>query len=376
MRNRRREFAIALALASCLSAATANSYRLALPGYHYEFPRDDFDHPDFQTEWWYHTGNLHTADGRRFGFELTFFRQGIRQDNGRQPPPSVWDVRDVWMAHLALSDIAGGHFFHTERLNRSGPGLAGADEQEARVWNGNWEARWRLDPNAPGGVASQELQAIADRFSFDLLVRPEKAPVIHGVNGISQKAEGIGRASHYISFTRLATKGVLTVDGKQFTVDGLSWMDHEFFTQQLDPGQAGWDWVSLQFDDGSELMLFRLRRKDGTADPYSAGTYIDPQGRALHLAQKNFSLAPGTTWTSPDTGGRYPVAWTIRVPSLDLEANLTTPLAQQELTGGTRSSPVYWEGAIDSSGVRNHRPLKGSGYLEMTGYAGPAPMSE
>jgi len=362
----------ALALALNLLGASGTPYRLALPGYRYEFPRDHFDHPDFKTEWWYYTGNLHTAQGRRFGFELTFFRQGV--DRGGKPA-TVWDIRDVWMAHLALSDIDGGRFFHTERLNRSGGGIAGADLERASVWNGNWQACWRLDPQAPGGVASQRLEAVADRFSFHLSLRSEKPPAIHGQNGVSQKAEGPGRASHYISLTRLLTNGAITLEGNRFAVEGLSWMDHEFFTNQLEPFQSGWDWLSVQFDDGSEMMLFRLRRKDGAIDSFSAGTYIDSRGRTSHLAVNDFSLAPGKTWISPGTGGRYPIEWTIRVFPLGLELALRTRLPQQELAGTTRAAPTYWEGAIECSGARNGRPMKGVGYLEMTGYAGAAPLS-
>jgi predicted secreted hydrolase len=336
-------------------------YRLALPGYHFEFPRDHFNHPDFRTEWWYYTGNLHTAEGRRFGFELTFFRQGV----ARLPSSaSVWDVQDVWMAHLALSDVEGHQFLHTERLNRSGPGVAGASAEQARVWNGNWYARWKL----PAGDA-QTLGAVADRFSFDLSMIAEKPPVIQGENGVSQKAEGVGKGSHYISFTRLKTSGTMILDGKRFSVEGSAWMDHEFFSNQLDAGQSGWDWFSLQLDDRSELMLFRLRRAGGSLDPYSAGTYVDSQGRAKHLAAGDFTLTPEKTWTSGVSGGRYPVEWTVEVPSVGLKARVSTPLFQQELTSAT--GPTYWEGAIDIEAIRTGRPIKGVGYLEMTGYAGP-----
>jgi predicted secreted hydrolase len=367
------KFGITWLLAFQMVGAGGDPYRLALPGYRYEFPRDHFNHPEFQTEWWYYTGNLHTAGGRPFGFELTFFRQGVNRET---KPASVWEVRDVWMAHLALSDIDGGQFFHTERLNRSGPGIAGADLETSRVWNGNWQSVWRIDPKAPGGAASQQLSAVADRFSFELSLNSEKPPVVHGQDGVSRKAAGAGRASHYISLTRLITTGSIVIDGKQFVVDGLSWMDHEFFTHQLDENQTGWDWFSLQFDDGSEVMLFQLRRKDGSLDPYSAGTYVDPSGRTLRLTANDFSLTAGKVWTSPETGGRYPIAWTIQVPRLGLDAAIATRLSQQEMTGTIQATPPYWEGAIYTTGMMKAKALNGAGYLEMTGYAGKAPLAE
>jgi predicted secreted hydrolase len=337
---------------SALLLAGFELYRAALPGYHYEFPRDHFNHPEFQTEWWYYTGNLHDDQGRRFGFELTFFRRGVERDSGTgEEPATVWDVRDAWLAHLALSDIDGGKFLHAERLNRSGAGLAGASLDRARVWNGNWSAQWDLR----GGT--QELAAIEPRFSFKLTLRALKPPVVHGINGVSQKAAGAGRASHYISFTRLETRGTVVLGAHAFNAEGLSWMDHEFFTQQLDAAQSGWDWFSLQFDDGTELMLFRLRRQDGGDDPYSAGTYIDARGRATHLARDAFSVTPGKLWN------KYPVEWTVRVPSLGIGVQLTTRLPQQEFESKQNS---YWEGAVEIGGPRH-----GFGYVEMTGYAAP-----
>ncbi|MGD1095535.1 MAG: lipocalin-like domain-containing protein [Bryobacteraceae bacterium] len=365
--------AIPVLMVASLFAASVEPYRLALPGYRYEFPRDHFNHPDFQTEWWYYTGSLSTAQGERFGFELTFFRQGVDRD---PRDTGVWDVRDVWMAHLALSDIRGQRFFHTERLNRSGAGIAGADLKSGRIWNGNWQARWTLDPSARSGFASQDLEAVADRFSFKLSMRSEKDPVIHGANGVSQKAEGPGRASHYISLTRLQTSGVIVIDQNRFQVEGASWMDHEFFTHQLTPDQIGWDWFSLQFGDGSEVMLFQIRRKDGSIDPFSAGTYVDPGGHVKHLARGDFSLTPGQIWASPKTGARYPIEWSIRIPPLGLDAALSTRLRSQELTGKSRLSPAYWEGAIDVTGTKGSEAIKGLGYLEMTGYTGKPPLSD
>jgi predicted secreted hydrolase len=332
----------ALLLIASLPAGTT-PYRVALPGYRYEFPRDHFNHPDFQTEWWYYTGNLKTAEGRHFGFELTFFRIGADRN---QRPAEVWDVRDIWMAHLALSDLDGNRFLHAERFNRSGAALAGADLAQARVWNGNWQTQWQRPD-----FKSQTLTAFDEKFSFELHLSTEKPPVIHGANGVSQKSEGAGHASHYISFTRLITTGSIVLEGKKFAVTGLSWMDHEFFTEQLSPEQSGWDWFSLQFDDGTELMLFRLRHEDGSADPFSAGTYVDRQGRATALTYRDFTAISGKMWNI------YPVEWKLRVPSLGIDVSLSTRLPNQQLTG-----PVtYWEGAIEISGTR-----QGAGYLEMT----------
>ena len=352
---------------ACIAAALlflqplAAQYRTALPGYHYEFPRDYFDHPDFQTEWWYYTGNLKSADGHRFGFELTFFRQGVSRDPSRS---TTWEVKDLYLAHLALSDLDEGKFYHTERANRAGPGIAAVSESLGRIWNGNWQIQWRGE--------EQELTAIDQRFQLHLTLHSEKHPVIHGENGASQKSEGPGRASHYISLTRLATSGVIELANKKFEVSGLSWMDHEFFTHQLDSNQTGWDWLSLQLDDHTELMLFHIRRKDGSIDPYSAGTYVDAEGRTTHLRSGDFKLEPAEErWTSPATGASYPIHWKIAIAKLGIELEAKTLLPSQELTGKSKLAPNYWEGAIDLIGRRNARPLSGAGYLEMTGYDRP-----
>ena len=332
-------------------------YRLALPGYTFVFPRDHFNHPEFRTEWWFYTGNLRSAQGKRFGYELTFFRQA--QQPNAPAGANVWDVRDVWMAHLALSDIDGGHFYNTERLNRSGPGLAGVDAQRGLIWNGNWQVNWRGD--------DQKLDAIADNFKIDLSVRSAKPPVVHGTNGISQKAAGAGHASHYVSLTRLVTKGTITIEQQQYSVEGLSWMDHEFFSHSLESNQLGWDWFSLQFDDGSDLMLYRLRRKDGTVEPYSSGTYVDPAGKSRPLRLEEFKIEPGHAKYK-----EYPIEWTIDVPALSLKCKIRTRLPQQELTGRT----PYWEGAIEIEGAKGPSPIHGSGYLEMTGYIAPVNLGD
>jgi predicted secreted hydrolase len=351
---------VALQLSAPLTTAPgAQGYRAAEPGYRFEFPRDHFSHPGFQTEWWYYTGNLQTSEGRRFGFELTFFRQAVSREVPAGASP--WAVRDVYLAHFAVSDIDGGGFHHDERMNRAGPGLAGASADAGRIWNGNWEVRWE--------GRRQQLVAVADGFAVRLTLDSLKPPVIHGVDGVSRKAAGPGRASHYVSLTRLQASGTVDLRGSRHRVAGTAWMDHEFFTHQLEADQAGWDWFSVQIDDGTELMLFQLRRTDGSVDRFSAGTFVDRDGRARHLASGEFRVeARGRRWKSPDTGAHYPIEWHISVPPLGLSLHATTRLDRQEIVTRRRVTPNYWEGAIELAGQRQGLPARGVGYLEMTGY--------
>jgi predicted secreted hydrolase len=328
-------------------------WRAAEPGYHYQFPRDHFEHPDFRTEWWYYTGNVRAQDGHRYGFELVFFRQGQRR--GPSENQSAWRADDVYLAHLALTDVDGKWFRSARRLNRAGPGVAGASFAERRIWNGNWEARWEPD-------GSQTLTALSGDIRFRLQLSPVKPPVIHGENGVSRKAGGAGKASHYVSFTRLAVEGTLGGGA----VSGSAWMDHEWFTHQLEPDQVGWDWFSVQLDNRTELMLFQLRRKDGDADAWSSGTFVDAGGTARHLRREDFSLEPVEWWTSAKSGGRYPVKWKVRVPVLGVSLECAALVPGQELAEKESVGPVYWEGAVVYSGSAS-----GVGYLEMTGYAAP-----
>ena len=348
---------LALVLALLLPAA---DFRQALPGYRFEFPRDHFNHPEFQTEWWYYTGNLKTSEGRRFGFELTFFRRGIRR-----PPEnaSVWDVNDVYLAHLAVSDIEAGRFHHAERLNRAGGGLAGVSATKELIWNGNWQVKW--------DGSKQWLHAVTEDFSLELDLAAVKPPVVHGTEGISRKAEGEGNASHYISLPRLTARGRLQLSGEHFELAGTVWMDHEFFTNSPADNQSGWDWLGIQLEDNTELMLYRLRRKDGTVEPASSGTWVDAKGQAHPLRLADFELVPGRTWKSPVTGAVYPIEWRVRVPKLRLDLVVTTPLDDQELRSKSEITPTYWEGAIDVQGTREGKPAAGAGYLELTGYGQP-----
>ncbi len=346
----------------------SQNWQVAAPGYHYNFPRDHFSHPDYQTEWWYYTGNLRGADGHGYGFELTFFREAVRLPQGvAASEGATWRPDQMYLAHLAFSDIDGGEFYHTERLNRAGPGLAGAtagsNEEQQKYWNGNWQVRWS---SPESGI--QELHAVSERLDLQLTLQPEKPFIIHGQNGLSVKGALPSEASHYISFTRLRATGRAEWKGSSRTLDGLAWMDHEFFTEPPDNTLAGWDWFAIQLDSKEELMLYRLRTKSGQASPYSSGTYVDAKGMAHFLGAGDFVLSPTESWRSALSGASYPIGWKIEVPSLALELAERTSLKDQELFSSNDISPSYWEGAVRYEGHIHSQPVKGAGYLEMTGY--------
>ena len=343
-------------------APESGSWSRADPGYELVFPRDHAAHPDYRIEWWYYTGNVEAAGGRRFGYQVTFFRAGVDR---RPANPSRWAIRDLHMAHLAVTDVARGEHHVAERLNRAGVGWAGADPETLHVWNDGWSLTLEDD-------GAHRLVAASDdgRLAVDLRLESTATPVLHGDDGYSRKGNEPGNASHYYSLTRLPTTGRLKVGGEWFDVTGASWMDHEFGSSFLEPAQAGWDWFSIQLDDGTDLMLYTMRRIDGSADPWSSGTVVTPAG-VTRLRAGDYRLLPGRRWTSAASGGSYPVAWRIAVPSLDVELQAEAAVDAQELRTGRSTGVTYWEGAIDVRGTRGGTPVTGRGYLEMTGYAGP-----
>ncbi len=336
-------------------------WRDAAPGYAFAFPRDHAAHPAFRIEWWYYTGNLDAADGRRFGYQVTFFRVGV---DPAPANPSRWAVRDLYMTHLAISDPSGGRYRAAERLNRAGPGIAGADADRYRVWNDDWTAS--LDANG-----RHVLRAIDNGLGVDLVLDEGRPPTINGRDGFSRKGAGEGRGSHYYSLTRMPTRGALMIDDERVDVRGSSWMDREFGSNVLGPDQQGWDWLALQLSDGSDLMIYQLRRRDGSRDQYSSGTLTRADGRVVPLQSGDFTLVPaGPSFQSTATGATYPIGWRIEIPAESLALTVSTPLANQELDATASTGVAYWEGMVDVTGSRAGRPVTGRGYLEMTGYAG------
>jgi predicted secreted hydrolase len=353
--------AAAVTLAGITLAAQSPAWKEAAPGRPIVLPADHASHPDYKLEWWYYTGNLDAAQGRRFGYQLTFFRIGIDSAPANR---SRWAVRDLYMTHLALTDVNGRRYQFAERMNRSGPGWAGAATDAYRVWNEDWQATL-------GAGGTHHLTAGTPGFAIDLRATEDRPAAMHGDRGYSRKGAAAGNASHYYSLTRMPTIGTITLDGHAIDVTGQSWMDHEFGTSFLEPQQIGWDWFSIQLDDGSDLMIFQLRRADGSIDPRSSGTLVEPDGRTTPITlESGFRLEPGRVWKSPASGSQYPIAWTVRLPRANITLSVSAALDDQELHTERSTGVTYWEGAIDVTGqVRGH-VVKGRGYLEMTGYSG------
>ena len=335
-------------------------WKRAEAGWQYEWPRDHLAHHDFKTEWWYFTGNLRSQDGRRFGYQLTFFRQGVRPP-GSGPVQSRFVTDSIKFGHFAVTDVSEGKFLFTQSIKRGAFGEAGFSAGSRLAWLGDWNLELAED-------GAFIVKGAHDGLELNLRLENAKPLVIHGEHGISVKSAEEGHASHYYSATRLRTRGSLSTSEGRFDVTGESWFDHEWATNQLAANQTGWDWFSIQFGDGTELMIYRLRLKDGTSDRASSGSWIAADGTVRHLKHDEIAMLPEEFWTSTKTGARYPIGWKIRIATLGLEITVRTPVEKQELA----LQPVsYWEGLIDVSGTREGRAVKGHGYLELTGYAGP-----
>ncbi len=330
-------------------------FRLALPGYEFEFPRDHGAHPEYRTEWWYYTGHLRTASGRRYGFEVTFFRVGIGTPGAAKE--TAWDLQHVMPAHFAITDVQEKSFRYYEKLNRASAFTADAAAGKLDVFNEAWRAATNPD-------GSWKLVAAEGKDSLALTLRSRKEPAVHGANGISVKAQGTGYASHYYSMTRLEASG--TLNGER--VNGQAWMDHEFGSSALRENQQGWDWFSIQLDNESELMLYVIRRKDGTPDVTSSGSLVASDGSVIHIRREQMRITPLARWTSKKSGATYPVAWRVELPSFRVSLTLRSLMNEQELITRGSTDVTYWEGAVDVTGSFGGVAVRGDGYVEMTGY--------
>ena len=351
-----------LTLAESLNRTDMTGFLRADKPRQFSFPADHGPHDGYAVEWWYYTGNLRDASGREFGYQFTIFRSAFRPPtaNASTAPQSAWAGATAYMAHLAVTDVAGQQFFAYERFNRDALGIAGAQAAPFKVWLDDWH----VASNTPD-VAQMQLRAAHGAVALDLQLDNRMPPVLQGNAGLSQKSAGVGNASYYYSVPRMATTGTLTIAGQVYQVTGTSWMDREWSTSALAADQVGWDWFAVHLDDGSDVMLYHLRRRDGSIDPYSGGSWRDASGKITPLTSADIGLQPVGQWISPHTGANYPASWQITIARMGLDVTVTPLVADQELLVTVR----YWEGAVAVKGQRAQQPIQGQGYLEMTGYA-------
>ena len=350
-----------LDIGSLLSSADVDGYLRADAPRVFRFPSDHGPHDGFRTEWWYFTGNLADGAGRRFGYQLTFFRSALTSRPATRE--SKLGADHAWMAHFTLGDVESARFHSFERFSREASGLAGASSAPPSVFLRDW----RMDVSAAG--SSFELRAREAGVAIELRLVPSKPVVLHGEGGLSRKSAEDGNASYYYSLTRMATSGSVEVEGKSFTIEGDSWMDREWMTSALASEQIGWDWFALQLDDGTELMWYSLRRRDGSIDPFSAGSFVDESGVRRAIELSDLRLRSSRTWSSPRSKSVYPADWTLSVADLGLELQITPLLADQELDVGFK----YWEGAVEVRGSRASREVRGRGFVELVGYGDQRP---
>ena len=356
---------IALLILSALNPAAANDWKPARPDYAWSFPRDHWAHAGYRTEWWYFTGHLQGDDGRRFGYQFTFFRVGVLPT--APDTDSAWTARDVIMGHAAVSDLDRDEHRFSEVIHRAMPLLGGfgAWPEPLIAWSrapAGTPDTWRLSWNGSG--FDFEIRDDAQAMSFALSTRPGKPLVFQGPNGYSRKTQSGDGASLYYSFTRLQTSGHLSLDGQTWQVSGESWMDKEFFTRVLAPYQTGWDWFSLQLDDRREVMLFLLRREDDATD-FASGTVVHPDGSTTYLDGSAFTVTRQAHWKSPHTEAVYPSRWRLSIPQEQLDLDIVVEMADQENRSRLIGTLHYWEGAVRL--LQNGLSV-GRGYVELTGY--------
>ena len=347
-------------LGNVLLESSGNQFESVTISRQLEFPRDHGSHPEFQTEWWYLTGNLKNNEGRQFGYQFTVFRRALSRDLPELN--SDWATSQAYLAHAGITDVQSKMYLVDEIYSRGALNLAGVRTEPFSIWVENWRADGSVGQCA--GCLTLSIKAESNDFSFSLDLDSAKPAVLHGEGGVSRKSTIPGNASYYYSLSRLRTSGTLTIQEENITVSGDSWMDHEWFSSVLDEGQSGWDWFSLQFDDQRELMLFQVRNHDPAVEPFKYGVVVDQRGQSELIPPDQITLTPVRVWKSNLNHSEYPVDWKIEIPSHNLQLYVESLIDAQERDDSFR----YWEGAIRVSGTQSNQPINGLGYLELTGY--------
>ena len=349
-----------------VTEADTSGFARAIQPYDWQFPQDFGPHPNYQTEWWYYTGNVADDEtGQRFGFQFTIFRRAITPEGVESD--SEWRTNQMYLAHFTVSDVANEDFYHAQQFSRGSAGLAGATvDPRYRVWLENWEIAAQNDD-----ASLTRIQADAGEFAIDMMLEQVKPPALQGPdeNGLSPKSADEGNASYYYTLSRLLTEGTITIGDETYTVEGTTWKDHEFSTSALGTGATGWDWFGLIFDDNTEMMIGQIRQEDGSIEPAFGGLMIYPDGSTQYLDSSDFTITATDSWTSPHTDATYPSGWEVSVSVDDpntgddgtLDFSVTPLMRDQELHDD--ENLAYWEGAVRIEGDKT-----GYGYAELTGY--------
>lgn len=345
----------ALDLSAAMGGQAETGFMRAVEPRQFHFPQDHAAHPGFRNEWWYLTGNLTDESDNHYGYQVTLFRIALSPTLPENN--SNWSTNQVWMAHVALTDVSATHHSHEQRLARGAVGLAGQSEQPFRVWLEDWQI-----VGTGQGAFPWRIDVKAREFALNLKLTSHKPVVLQGNMGLSQKSNQAGNASYYYSFTRLQTQGEITLNNQRIKVHGWSWLDREWSTSALGEDQAGWDWFSLQLKDQHELMFYRLRKNNGEMDRHSAGKWVLPDGSTHSLSYNDVKVQPLRYWTS-DSGRRYPVSWVMHIPGIQQHFRIEALINDQEMATGI----YYWEGAVKVLDESSEK-LLGFGYLEMAGY--------
>ena len=324
------------------------------------FPDDHGPHPDFRTEWWYFTGNLTSEDNRKFGYQFTIFRTALSKEKPERN--TDWNSNQIYMAHFAVTDIDGNKFYFDEKFSREGNNLAGAQANPFKVWLEDWQII-QVDDRTTFDLPVTGIRAKTGKAEINFIVEAVKPFVLQGDEGLSQKGKQPGNASYYYSYTRLKTEGKIILEGKEFSVNGFSWMDREWSTSALSEDQAGWDWFALQLNDNTEIMYYQMRKSDGTPDAFSKGVLVNKDGTSQLIKKDDVILNVNEYWESP-TGEKYPSGWRLRIPEKEIEINITPAIKNQLMDVAVR----YWEGSVKIEGMKNGNAINGRGYVELTGY--------
>ena len=336
-----------------------SSFKKAIEPIDFSFPQDHFAHNDYKIEWWYFTGNLTSKEGSKFGYQFTIFRNGISTDTNKI---SSFDSKNFYLAHFAISDISNNNFYFSEKTSREAVEIAGSSMEKSVIFIENWQIKIISDNNKQFPTFEISSEDSTKSINFQLI--PNKNIVLHGDKGLSQKSNQAGNASYYYSFTNLNTKGNIRIKNKNYEVSGKSWFDREWSTSALNENQSGWDWFSLQLNDSTEIMCFRLRDKNNNTD-FAKGTFVDKNGNVSNFKANDFSIKPIEFYKS-DSGKKYPSKWLFeyKYKEKNISLEIKTQIPEQEL----RLFTDYYEGSVSFTGKNGQNSVSGYGYVELTGY--------